>query len=152
VTTDVSVKATDSSVGKTVFGQLEHERNYPVAQQILFSVMDSVLCMKKRPWHHTSVYFGSLMQLNYLRKHFILQTAFQLNGLIYCNSFVNFPFIIGMFKFDKNLFVQYSSQFSQNGVTASSGIYVTDMVAQGNPGLTYASVSLSRVVDDQTSI
>jgi hypothetical protein len=34
VTIDLSVKATDKSVGRTVFGRLEHKPNFPVAQQI----------------------------------------------------------------------------------------------------------------------
>jgi hypothetical protein len=36
VKTDLSVKATDYFVGRTVFGPLEHKPNFPVAQQILF--------------------------------------------------------------------------------------------------------------------
>jgi Protein of unknown function (DUF1091) len=79
----------------------------------------------------------------------ILQTYFQLNGLKFCSTSGNFSFFIGMCKFDQNPVVQDSLRFSQNDVTATSDIYVTDIVAQGNPGLTNVTVSLKNVVDDQ---
>jgi hypothetical protein len=36
VTTDLLVKYKDKSVGKTVFGRLEHKANFPVAQIFIF--------------------------------------------------------------------------------------------------------------------